>query len=207
MSIRHEYPLDSCNNSCDQLKTPVYMLGLGSALLRQYFGMEDRIALEKSKYLWTEDQETSQIYIGYQSNLDYQVIGKRPAIIVSIGDIEYPRDVIGDHMDEVLETGGTHILDHFKGSWLFTCLSDKPLDALGLAGEIKYFFQTYRRYMAPAYSLEKIRVMSIGQYKAQKEFKDTFGCAVNVMFEVQDNFEVTQESLKVGAIQLRLIES
>jgi hypothetical protein len=182
------------------------MLGLGVALLRQFFGDSERIALEKSKYLWAENQESSQLYIGHQDNLDFQTIGKRPAVIVSVGPMTFPKEVIADRMETELETGGIAFLDYNRGTWNFTCLADKSLDALGMAGEIKYFFQTYRRFIAQSYSMQFLRVVEIGAYQKQKEFKDMYGCQVSVAFEVQDNFEVVPEALRVSAIRLQLTE-
>lgn len=204
MSLRLEYPISSETSAPCQLKTPIYMLGLGVALIRQHFGNDDRVALEKSKYLWQDDQEVSQVYIGHQDNLDYTTIAKRPAIIVSLDAQVFPREVIADRFN-VTEDGESQFIDYATGGWLFTCLSDKPLDSLGLAGEIKYFFQTYRQFIRPAYALQSIRVMAMGRYQQQKDFKNMYGTVVSVAFEVQDNFEVDQESLKVGAIKLGFI--
>lgn len=206
MPLRHSYPLAEFNESPDQMKTPVYMLGLGVALLKQFFGTEDRIALEKSQYLWKENQEESQIYIGHQDNLDYQVIGKRPAIITLLNDTTYPQEVIGDSLAVFEVTGARAFLDHAVSSWTFLCFSDKAIEALGLAGEVKYFFQTYRQFLAPTYSMQKIRVVQLGRYEKQKDYKDMYACPVTVAFDVFDNFEVQPEALRVSAINLQLLE-
>lgn len=205
MPLRHSYPLAEFNESPDQMKTPVYMLGLGVALLKQFFGTEDRIALEKSQYLWKENQEQSQIYIGHQDNLDYQVIGKRPAIIALLNDTTYPQEVIGDNLAVFEATGARAFLDHAVSSWTFLCFSDKAIEALGLAGEVKYFFQTYRQFLAPAYSVQKIRVVQLGRYEKQKDYKDMYACPVTVAFDVFDNFEVQPEALRISAINLQLV--
>ena len=204
MSLRHSYPLAPFNESCDQMKTPVYMLGLGVALLRQFFGTEDRISLEKSQFLWKEDQELSGLYIGYQDTHDFQVVGKRPAIIVQLNDTTYPQEVIGDSLKVDEATGGKAFLDHAVSSWTFLCFSDKATEAMALAGEVKYFFQTYRQFLAPSYSLSKVRVVQLGRYEKQKEYKDMYACPVTVAFDVYDNFEVQPEELRVSAINLQL---
>lgn len=203
MSLRLDYPIDQGTEAPCQLKTPVYMLGLGVALLRQYFGTEDRLALEKSKYLWAEDQEVSQVYISHQDNLDYQTIGKRPAIIVSLEGMDFTQRVISDRF-AVTDEGDAQFMDYSKTGWTFTCISDKALDSLGLAGEIKYFIQTYRQFLRSTYALQTIRVMSLGKYSKQKDFKDLYGTTVSVMVETNDSFEVDLEALKVSAIKLQL---
>ena len=110
VSPRLVYPLSQGSEAVCQLKTPLYMLGLGVSLVKQHFGTDERIALEKSKYLWKEDQSLSNLYVSYQDNTDYAVIGKRPAVIVSLGDTTFPRKVIGDRfaVDQIYEHGIEH---------------------------------------------------------------------------------------------------
>jgi hypothetical protein len=185
-----------------KLKTPIYLLGVGVSLLTQHFGNADRVVLEKSSFVWKQDQIKSQVYISYRDNLDYEVIGKRPAIIASLGDMAFPRDAIGDILSYDNKTGRYDITDRSESSWEFTCISDKPLEAASLATEIKYFFQTYRKYIAQTYGFDMIRTKMIAKYSKQPEYKDYYGNLVVVEFSCQDNFSVGAESLKVAGIQL-----
>ena len=185
-----------------QLKTPVYLLGVGYSLLTQHFGCQERIVLERSSYLWNPTPAQSQVYINYRDNMDYEVVGKRPSIIVDLGDVQYPRDVIGDVLQYNGEQGTFDILDRCESSWIFTCLSDKALDSLALATEIKYFWQTYRKYVAQTYGFDTLRCQQISRWQKQSEYKDYQGCAVGVQFSCQDNFSVGVESLKVAGIAL-----
>jgi len=204
VSTRLVYPLSQGSEAVCQLKTPLYLLGLGVSLVKQHFGTEERIALEKSKYVWKEDQSLSNLYVSYQDNTDYAVIGKRPAVIVSLGETLFPRKVIGDLMSESDTSNGVQFLDYSTGYWNFTCIADKSLDSLALAGEVRYFFQTYGKYIVPVYGMNEIRVEAIGRYEKQQDYKDLYGTVVKVGFEIQDNFQVNQESLKISAIKLNL---
>ena len=207
VSPRLVYPLSQGSEAVCQLKTPLYMLGLGVSLVKQHFGTEERIALEKSKYLWKEDQSLSNLYVSYQDNTDYAVIGKRPAVIVSLGDTTFPRKVIGDRFAVDQIYGGAQFLDYSSASWDFVCIADKALDSLSLAGEVRYFFQTYCKYIVPVYGINDIRVEAIGRYQKQPDYKDLYGIVVKVGFDIQDNFEVDQEALKISAIKLNLTEA
>lgn len=189
-----------------QLKTPIYLLGVGISLLKQHFGNQDRIVLEKSSFIYSDDPLASQIYINYQDNLDYEVIGKRPAIISSIGEMTYPRDGLGDVMNYDGETGRFDIMDRCESSWQFTCISDKALECLSIATEIKYFYQTYRKYIAQTYGFDMLRTKMISKYQKQTEYKDYYGISVIVEFSCQDNFSVGAESLKVSGIQLDFVD-
>lgn len=194
------YPYSECDRTPHQLKTPVYLLGLGMALIKQYFGSEDRVALEKASLRWREDSADcqSEIYIGTQDNLDQETIQKRPAVIVAMGDVAFPQAVIADRMSYDAEQGIVDYLDRAEGTWTFYCISEKPTEALGMATEIKYFFQTYRHFIANTYSLDKIRATGITSYKKHPEVKDYYGCVCEVMFALQDNFGVSIESLKIS---------
>lgn len=185
-----------------QLKTPIYLLGVGVSLIQQHLGNANRIVLEKSAFLWKQDPVKSQVYISFRDNLDYEIIGKRPAIIAGLGDIVFPRDAIGDVLNYDNKTGRYDITDRSQGSWEFSCISDKPLEAAALATEIKYFFQTYRKYIAQTYGFDMIRTKMISKYAKQPEYKDYYGNVVIVEFSCQDNFSVGAESLKVSGIQL-----
>lgn len=207
VSPRLVYPLSQGSEAVCQLKTPLYMLGLGVSLVKQHFGTDERIALEKSKYLWKEDQSLSNLYVSYQDNTDYAVIGKRPAVIVSLGDTTFPRKVIGDRFAVDQIYGGAQFLDYSSASWDFVCIADKALDSLSLAGEVRYFFQTYCKYIVPVYGINDIRVEAIGRYQKQPDYKDLYGIVVKVGFDIQDNFEVDQEALKISAIKLNLTEA
>lgn len=190
--------------TCDQLKSPIWLLGAGVGLLRQYFASEDRIAIDNASFVWKEDQKASKLYINHADNFDFETVGKRPAIIVDLADLEYPQDVLGDAMEYRPSSGGIDILDRYRGAWNITCISNKPTESWSLATEVKYLFQTYRRYIANTYSMDFVRVMKIGHYQKFEEYRDAYGCQVAISFVGQDNFTVDEESLKVSAITFDL---
>lgn len=206
MSKPFVYPFLSQGASC-QIKTPVYLLGMGMTLLKQHFGNPDRLSLDKASFLYTDDtkDEKSGLYIGYRDNLDFETVSKRPAIIVDLGDLQFPRDAVGDLIGYVKETGAVNFQDRTIGAWNFTCLSDKPLEAWSLAGEIKFFIQTYRRFIARVYCMDDIRVMSIGGYQRFQEYKDQSGVRVSVGMNFQQNFGISVESLKVSAVDIQIL--
>ena len=201
------YPVTHPSRVCEQLKTPIYMLAIGVSLLQQHFGNPDRIVLEKSRFLYSEtttDGDCSdELFIGYRDNLNYQAVGKRPSVIVELGECVYPPEVIGDLLSgSQINNGIEGILDRYTSSWKFNCLSGKPLEALALATEVKYFLQTYRRFISTTYKMDKLRVASLSPYQKFEEYKDNYGCQVTVPFSVQDNFGLKTESLKVSGICL-----
>lgn len=199
------YPYTAVNANC-QVKTPVYLMGLGMSLLKQHFSNPDRLSLDKATFLYTEDETLSEsnLHIGYRDNLDFKNVGKRPAIIVDLGDHAFPKEVVGDVIGHSPEQGALFFQDRTITSWMFNCISDKPLEAWSLAGEVKFFFQTYRRFIARAYCMDEIRVSALAGYQRFEEYKEMSGVRVIVGLNYQQSFGVATESLKVSAIDLEL---
>lgn len=189
---------------CGQIKSPVWLQGLAVNLLEQYFGCPERIALESSKFLWNPDPLVSRVYINIRDNFDPVTVGKRPAIIVGLGEQSYPQKMIGDLMAVDRFTGTKTFHDLIEGTWEFACMGEGPLEALALASEIKYFLGAHRHPVADKYGFQMLRMSGIGKYVKQPEYRDAFGCLATAAYSIEDNFTLDQMALKVSAFRLKL---
>jgi len=206
MSADLTYPVTDTTQAACQFKTPVYLLGLGVALMKQHFGNQNRLTLDKSSFIYTDDltDPQSALGIGHRDNLNFESMGKRPYIIVDLGEISFPKSSINEHMGWDDSLGTTYFIEYVKASWVFNCLSPKPLEAWALAGEVKYFLQTYHKMIAGAYCLDELKVAAISGYAKIPDYEEIKGVSVIVNLSFQQNYGVTIDQLKLSAINLQL---
>ena len=204
------YPYTNPATACCQIKTPIYLMGLGVSLLKQHFSNPNRLTLDKSTFLYTEDQTQcdSNLYIGFRDNLDFKTVSKRPAVIVDLGDMTFPKDAIADRIGYNADEGALQFMDRTFTTLVFTCVSDKSLESWSLAGEVRYFFNTYKLFIAREYCMDEIRVNGISGYqRLEGDYKEVSATRVVVGMSFQQNYSVTKEALKISAVDFEAVVS
>lgn len=81
----------------------------------------------------TDDQETSEIYLGYSTPVDPSRVGQRPAITACIDGYQFQGLSIGDLAFIDLQTGGEVKMDLIPAALRIYVLSRHPIEAKRLA--------------------------------------------------------------------------
>ena len=182
------------------LKTPIYVLSVFVASLRQYFGSTNRISSGASNYLWNPDQAVSNVWISETYNADRAVVGKRPSILVSIDQAQYPQDAINDFFGFDPNTGLVSMFNMNHSVVQFRCIAESMLASMELATELRYFVSGFRNQIERAFSLDRVRAVSTGKTQRIEEYKEywttDFACEV----KYQEHWGITTESLRVKSV-------
>ncbi len=188
----------------DQLRTSTWLVEMMVALLKQYFGSPDRITFEKSDFTWNPSQPEAQLYISNIDNLDYKNMGQRPQLLVDLETQAFPEEVTGDLLSFQSIKGMNDYLVRSISSWSIECWGLKKLEAMSLADEVRYFLTTYRHPIAKKYCFDKIRVTNQLKPVKYKDFDNYWIARVIVGFELQEQWSLAQESLKMTGFSMKL---
>lgn len=199
------YPLQEPQRIAEQFWTTTWKAGVMVSLLRQYFGQDDRITLDKARFLWTADRTQSEVQIDTVDNLKFDETGKKPAMLVDFEAQQFPKDVLGDH--EGYQVDGTQMMfNRNVGSFLIECWALKKLESYSMADEIRYFLQGYRHPIAKTYRFNTLRVSQVAKAVKYRQFDDYWISRVVVEYEQSEEWGVGIESLKVSRFALALNE-
>jgi hypothetical protein len=198
------YPIPEGFRTSCMLRTPVWLIGIGTDMVRRYFSTSDRIALEKSQFLYDRDPSKSQIFIDIQENFNTEVAGKRPAIICSLGPQQFDEKVINANMLSQGPQGDFQYASINQTSLIYSCFGHSVIEALSLASELKYFFITYRPILCNEYGIERLALRQINPAVKFKEYRDYYTSQINVELQCSETWEVTQEALRVKQIGFAL---
>lgn len=200
------YPVDDCKGY--RLKTPIYVLSVLVAVFRQYFGSPNRIPSETSKYLWTPDQATSNIWISEEHNADRAVIGKRPALLVNIYGQSYPQQAIGDYASHDMANSTSYMFNIVDSAIRFRCISENMLSSMELATEVRYFISGFRHQIEQAFRFDKLRISQVSLTQRIEEYKEYWVTDLTAELKYQEVWGITTENLKVKSVftDLRITE-
>lgn len=192
------YPLN--RDTGHRLKTPIYLLSVFVASLKQYFSTKNRIALETSLYLWDSDQAKSNIWISEEYSFDRSIIGKRPAVLVGFDQQTYPQQTIGDYYSHDMVNSTSYLFNMVEGGIRFRCISENMLSSLELATEVRYFLAAFRHEIEKAFCLDKIRPIQMAKTQKIEEYKEFWVTDFNCELKYQEMWGVTTENLKVKSV-------
>jgi hypothetical protein len=199
------YPVKS--HTGYRIKSPIYVLSVFVATLKQFFGTQNRIAVDFSSYLWKEDQAESNIWISEEFNANRSVVGKRPAILVGIKQISYPQQSLGDYSFHDLQNSTNYMLNVIDSIVRFRCISENMLSSLELATEVKYFISTFCHQISEAFCFDKFRPMQMGETTKIEEYKEFFVTDFTCELKYQEILGVKTENLRIKSIFTNLIFS
>lgn len=193
------------SDSCRQVRSPIWVIKVFVSLLRQYFGSPERTRLEQGTYIWRDDPDTSEIYIEDEFNWNITSVGKRPALIVTLGGIAESKDTA-----TTLGRSGVVGYDSSNDSYIFASVdqvslsiqgvSGSKLDSIAVAWEARSFLRTYAMPIEKEYMLHQLSSPNLGNAQKFEEYKDYWATPVNISFNLVDSWALTTESLKVKSI-------
>lgn len=190
-----------------RIKSPIYAISVFVATLKQFFGTENRISTDFSKYLWKEDQAESNVWISEEHNANRSVIGKRPAILVGIKQIAYPQQSLGDYSLHDLQNSTTYMLNIVESVIRFRCISENMLSSLELATEVKYFVSAFGHQISEAFCFEKFRASQMTETQKIEEYKEFFVTDFLCELKYQEILGVKTENLRIKSVFTNLIFS
>lgn len=94
---------------------------------------------------WTEDPETTEIYITDESPLGVDVVGKRPAISVVRGTVAWGQTSIDERQSEDMNTGARSHTDLLRGTVSINCCSRVDLESEYIAWVVANHMWLLRR--------------------------------------------------------------
>lgn len=198
------YPITNSGRIEDQFRTANWLTGVMVTLLRQYFGSDDRISLDKGRFKWNRDATQSGAQIDLVDNLKYDEAGLAPKMLVDIENRNFPRDVLRDGADYQKEEGNMLFTNRQESAFTIECWGQFKLEALAIADEIFYFLQAYRHEIASKYGFGTLRIANIVKPVKYKIFKQYWIARIVVEFQTEERWGVSQESLRMSSFSLKL---
>lgn len=196
------YPLKTCHG--DRIRTPIYVLAVIVAILKQYFGTTNRISMEESKYLWKEDQGESDLYVSEEFAFEPLVAGKRPAILIGLDGQTFPRLAMADLLYFDPTTSTSHHVAASQSAVRFRCMHESMLGAMELATELKYFVDVFRLQIQDSYCFDTFRAAQASSPQKIEEYKDYWIVDLVCELKYQEKWGVTLEHLRVKSVAVDL---
>ena len=210
------YPIATTDRIMNQLRGANWLTGVMVTILRQYFGSDDRIMLEKGQFKWVASQTDpdvsaniaqSGVQIDVVDNLKHDEGNKFPKMLVDLETREFPRDAVGD-LGNYDNIGGTvEFTNRVQGVFGIECWAPFKLEAHSMADEIYYFLQAFRKQIMDKYCFATLRIRQIVKPAKYKVFKDYWIARVIIEFETEERWGTTQEALRVSSFGLHLNNS
>jgi len=192
------------NTQANFMMTPIHVVSCIVGVLRQYFGTEDRIAIDSSKYIWRADSKKTNVYISEEFNDLRNAVGIRPMILVGFPQSTFSKDVIGDFLEYMPDGGEVRNIGRTIGQIRLRCISDKALASMELATEVKYFINVFRHQIQCAHRIDQLRPNSMQGPARIEEYKEywTTDCVCDILY--QENWSIAIETLKIKSIGIQL---
>jgi len=187
-----------------QLKTTNWLCGMMVGVLRQYFGSEDRMTLEKSTLRWSPDITASEVQIDMVDNVKFDEGAKFPKLLVDMENQTFLKDVLGDLDNYDGQTGQRNY--NVRSSSAFTieawCLS--KIEAWSAIDEVRFFLTTFRHEIAKQHCLDYLRPVQANKPVKSKLYDDYWIGRLIVEFNFEERWGVLSEQLAVSDFVLKL---
>lgn len=190
----------------DQFKTTNWLCGAMVSILRQYFGSEDRMTLEKAKLLWSPEIQNSQVQIDSVDNIQFGAGVKFPKILVDIETQTFPKDYLGDLDNFEPISGQRNYTVRDTSAFSIECWGLKKLEAWSICDEVRYFLTTYRREIAQTYCFGFLRPIQAVKPVKSKIYDDYWLARLIVEFEISETWGVAAEELAISSFAVKLKE-
>lgn len=196
---------DSISTPCEFTITPATTISIIVSLLRQWFGSEERVTLDRGRFLWHPDLESSQIFIAtdYPWNLD-GVSGK-PGLFVEHGSITtQPMRSMGmgkgNAMGMSMKTGEIYCASQYSADISIRCMCRSNLEAWALANEVKCFFDTYADAGADEYGFHYLTVRGVQKPVPIKEYGNFMAASTVLNYSILSTWGIMKEALPLKSI-------
>ena len=189
-------------------RTPVFMTGVMVSLMKQYFGSEERIALEKSTFLWDPDESKSKVYIDDEFNWSLSKVGLRPAIIVGLKDYSNLQDIPSVGRSGMIGydpvTGNAVYGSVDSSGYDIQCIAKQKLECWSLAWEVKTLLQRYAFEIRKTYRFDHFRVEGIGKPTRISQQEDHLVATVGVSYRIVETWGIQAEKLPVQSVSMKI---
>jgi hypothetical protein len=185
------------------VKTPIHLVSSLVGVLRQYFGTENRITMDSSKYMWREDLKKSDLWIAEEFNPSVEIVGKRPSILVGYLSGQIEKSVIADMM-AYIPNGEVRNFELTRAQVPFKCISTTAIASVELATELRYFMSVFREQIQKDYCIDYLRPSQFTGPQRVEEYKEYWTSQVICDIVYQENWGVVIEHLRVKSINIDL---
>jgi hypothetical protein len=189
-------------------RTPVFMTGVMVALMKQYFGSSERIAIEKNTFLWNEDEGLNKVYIDDEFNWSLSKVGLRPAIIVALKDYSNLQDIPSVGRSGMIgydsKTGSAVYGSIDTCGYDIQCIAKQKLECWSLAWEVKTLLQSYAYEIRKTYRFDHFRVEGIGKPTRLTQQEDHMVATVGVSYRIVETWGIQAEKLPLQSISLNI---
>ncbi len=178
-------------------KTPIALVALFVDMLRNYF------KFNSTRYTYSKDSKENKLLIESGYSFKSDEIGKRPAIYVKRGAIQFAKIVRG-HFADFQPDGTTRNIAQEQGYITIMCLSTKPLEAEMIGTEVAEFLQGMCIIISREFDFLTLNVDAIGDLGILEEHKEMYVTPITLTFAAIKVWGVWQESVKLKKIVYRI---
>jgi len=162
---------------------------------------------------WNKDPQLSGIHIAPDYIWDDVTVEKRPAIIVSLGDINCTQhqSFMNDSCVESSSQGEYGAIYKFcdskSGIVSWNVIAETRGEALSLAGDLFKYLNVYQAPIRRDLCLSSFHVSGISPLSIVREARERLKGAVTAEFGYQDAWQLVQEGPKLKVADMRVAEN
>jgi hypothetical protein len=149
---------------CSTIPTFRLINGIIMTILSNHFAVAANIIDPTLRqYTWHPDIEQTKMVINIQENWDPNIIGRKPAVYISRGDVNIPKLVIGDRKQEGRLDGAIEYFTVFEGSHNVRVYGAQGAPSDALAFEIATLLLRVSRWVVTEIKLLKFRPLQVSK--------------------------------------------
>lgn len=187
-------------------KTPLILYGIFVELLRQFYSDAKNIPINTCA-VWDPDPKVSGIWIDTEYNFEDNVLEKRPAIYVKLGEISY-NSTTGRRDSRIgmnLEDGEYYFSRVGQGYVSFVHIGATKGQTIVLAGATLDYLDAFSSVIQRDFCFESFDVVKLSPIRIDKsEAKDTYHSDVVCAFSFQDVWTLKLESQKLKKLTMNV---
>ena len=152
---------------------------------------------------WNKDEKKSNIYIVPDYIWDDVNVEKRPAIYVSLGNIECTpyANAIGEQGSMGINMRGEHGVERYygdvkSGTVTWNVLAESRGEALTLVGDLARYLNIFQNQIKDDLCLRSFAVSQISPLAVVKEARERLQCSVSAVFSYEYSWTLVEEAPK-----------
>lgn len=155
-----------------------------------------------SKRRWNPDEKKSDIYIAPDYLWDDVHVEKRPAVIVSLGELAcQPYDGIMGGGKVGIDIQGEHGVEHHycdvkTGSVIWRVVAESRGEALSISGEIFRYFNVFQDAIRGDLCFTSFQVRQLNPLNVVKEARERLQGDVSASFSYEDSWTLVEDAPK-----------
>jgi hypothetical protein len=180
-------------------KTPVALTAIFLELLRAHFRFNNA-----PEYKYDTDPKLNKISIDPSYAYKNDEVGKRPAIIVKRGPVQFAKITFGNRFGSDPTTGTLQFMAQEQGYLTFMCLSKVALESELIATDVAEFLQSMCLVLSNQYNFLTLNIDAVGEVGILEEYKEIYMTPVTLTFAAQKVWEIYMESVKLKRVLLNI---